>query len=88
MTGHETPRRGGRRYAFFLIALALPLLVLTAVEGALRVADVAPQQPLFIQNPQHPEFSLANPRVIERFFSRADAAPNVSAASVIPAKAP
>ena len=75
--GRQQPGRG-RRLAFLLIALLLPVLVFAVVEFSLRAADVAPRQPLFIQAPQHPEFSLANPRVIERFFSRPEAAPNVS----------
>ena len=70
--------RGGRRLTFTLIGLALPFLLLAVVELSLRAANVAPRQPLFIQNPQHPEFSLANPRVVERFFARPEAAPNVS----------
>ena len=63
---------------FLAIALALPLLLLGGLELGLRAVDAAPRQPLFIVHPQHPEFSLANPRVIERFFARAEAAPNVS----------
>ena len=63
---------------FILIGLALPFLLLLLIELALRSADVAPRQPLFIQNPQHPEFSLANPRAVERFFAHPGNAPNVS----------
>ena len=67
----QTKDRGAtRRVAFTLIGLALPLLALAVLEWALRAADVAPRQPLFIVNPQYPEFSLANPRVVERFFAR------------------
>ena len=69
---------GGRRAAFVVIALLLPVALLALVEFALRAADAAPRQPLFIQTPKHPEFSLPNPRVVERFFSRPEAAPNVS----------
>ena len=78
MTEEQTRRGPVRRVALMLIALVLPLLLLALIEGALRLADAAPRQPLFIQAPQHPEFSLANPRVIQRFFSRPEAAPNVS----------
>ena len=77
-SAERRPPGGGRRVAFVLIALLLPLALLAVVEVALRAADAAPRQPLFIQTPQHPEFSLANPRVVERFFSRPEAAPSVS----------
>ncbi len=79
----EGPSTAPRRRGLFLaIALALPLLLLGGLELVLRAADAAPRQPLFIVHPQHPELSLANPRVIERFFARADAAPNVSVETV------
>ena len=78
MSDDRQPPSRGRRLAFALIGLSLPVLILVLVEFSLRAADVAPRQPLFIQAPKYPEFSLANPRVIERFFSRPEAAPNVS----------
>lgn len=70
--------RAGRRGIFLLLALLLPVLLLGAVEGALRALDVAPRIPLFIPHPQHPQFSLANPAAAGRLFSRPEAAPNVS----------
>jgi tetratricopeptide (TPR) repeat protein len=78
MSERRQPSGPGRRLTFLLIGLSLPVLILVLVEFSLRAAGAAPRQPLFIQAPKYPEFSLANPRVIERFFSHPDAAPNVS----------
>ncbi|MGD8977016.1 MAG: SGNH/GDSL hydrolase family protein [Gammaproteobacteria bacterium] len=72
------PTGSGRRGGFLLLALMLPVLLLGAVEGALRALDVAPRIPLFIPHPQHPQYSLANPAAAGRLFSRPEAAPNVS----------
>jgi tetratricopeptide (TPR) repeat protein len=67
-----------RRAAFTLVAIALPIILLAGVELVLRTMDAAPQEPLFIENPQLPEYSLANPKVVQRLFANPDAAPAVS----------
>jgi tetratricopeptide (TPR) repeat protein len=67
-----------RKTAFTLIAIAIPVILLVGVELVLRTLDAAPRAPLFIENPQLPEYSLANPRVVERLFARPEAAPAVS----------
>ena len=70
--------RPARRRTFLLVILLLPVLLLIAAEGLLRALNVAPQVPLFIANPQYPQYSLANPAAAGRLFSRPEAAPNVS----------
>ena len=63
---------------FWVIALALPVLLLAAVEGVLRLTGVAEPAPLFIPEPAHPEFSFTNPKVVGRFFARPELAPDLS----------
>jgi tetratricopeptide (TPR) repeat protein len=79
MTADKNARPArSRRIIFTAIAVGLPLVLFTSVELALRLSDAFPREPLFIVNPTFPEYSLANPRVVQRFFSTAAAAPNVS----------
>jgi tetratricopeptide (TPR) repeat protein len=73
----EQPARG-RRVLFTTVTLLVPLLALGTAELGLRLAGAGRLQPLFISHPSHPEWSLANPRVVERFFARADHAPRLS----------
>jgi len=63
---------------FTAIAIGLPMVLFAVTELALRLSDTFPREPLFIVNPTFPEYSLANPRVVQRFFSTAAAAPSVS----------
>ena len=69
----------GRRFAFWSIVFLTPVLLLLLVEFFLRAIGFgAPLEPLFIANPQRPEFLQANPRVITRFFSDPTDAPAVT----------
>jgi len=68
----------GRKALFTAIAVLLPIIAVVAVESVLSAKDAFPRQPLFIRNTQFPEYSLANPTVVQRFFSRPEMAPNVS----------
>jgi lysophospholipase L1-like esterase len=74
----QGPLSGARRAAFTAIMLLVPLLLLAAAELSLRLAGAGQLQPLFISHPGHPEWSLANPRAIERFFSHPSRAPQIS----------
>jgi tetratricopeptide (TPR) repeat protein len=74
----DAPPSGRRRVAFTAIMLLVPLVLLGAVELALRAAGHGQLPPLFISHPQHPEWSLANPAVIERFVSHPKQAPRIS----------
>lgn len=71
-------RTRGRRVLFTLLALAIPVLLLGGAEVALLLAGKGALEPLFIRHPAHPEWSLANPRVVERFFTSPAQAPQVS----------
>jgi lysophospholipase L1-like esterase len=72
-------RSAGRRALFWLIVLALPLLLLGGTELALRLAGYGQdREPLFIPSPQQPTYLQANPRVVTRFFADAAQAPSVS----------
>ncbi|MFC3095510.1 SGNH/GDSL hydrolase family protein [Alteromonas sediminis] len=66
-----------RKWLFQTIALCIPFLFLLLIEGALRLAGFGGQTPLFIPNPQHPDYKLARPSVISRYFPD-KYAPNVS----------
>lgn len=65
------------RPIFYLIALLLPLLLLAAAEGLLRVAGLGERQPLFVPAAID-GYLQPNERVIERFFSDPGLAPAVS----------
>ncbi len=73
----ETVRGKGRRLVFSLIALSIPLVALAGAELVLRVGSIGALEPLFITQPSHPEWSLANPKVAGRFFSHPAQAPNL-----------
>ena len=65
-----------RRRAFFAITLLIPVILLAAVEGALRLAHPDGGLPLFV--PAAVEgggYLVANPKVGERYFSGVGAAP-------------
>ncbi|MEJ2602085.1 MAG: GDSL-type esterase/lipase family protein [Gammaproteobacteria bacterium] len=68
----------GRRRIYTVVAIVLPLLLLGAVEGGLRLAGIAEPAPLFIDEPNHPDYRLANPGVIGRYFPDRTAAPGIS----------
>lgn len=68
-----------RRAIFWIILLALPLVLLGGAELGLRLAGVGEaREPLFIPSPSQPDFLQANPRVVTRFFTDASQAPSVS----------
>ena len=76
----DAPAGGYRKQpaVFWIVALALPVLVLAAIEGGLRLAGVAAPEPLFIAEPNHPEYSFTNPKVVSRFFARPDLASDLA----------
>ena len=62
------PNSAGRRYLFLLITLSLPIVVLALIELALRLGGIAAPAPLFIDEPKHADYRLANPNVVLRYF--------------------
>ncbi len=72
-------RSKARRIVFTLIAVAIPVVLLAALEFGLRGAGVGrDREPLFIPSQDQPELMLANPRVVQRFFTVPEHAPPVS----------
>jgi tetratricopeptide (TPR) repeat protein len=72
-----SPKNTGRPYLFTLIALLLPIVLLLLVEAGLRLAGVAAVAPLFIDEPNNPDYRLTNPNVILRYFSNPTQAPGI-----------
>ena len=56
------------RWMLYLITLSLPLVFFLILEGALRLIGYGQQMPLFIENPTHPDYQLARPDIIKRYF--------------------
>lgn len=67
-----------RIWTFRIIALMLPLLFFIAIEVLLRVFDYGQTRPLFIQNPNAPQYSLPRPDVVKRYFAEDAPSPNVT----------
>ncbi len=65
-----------RKRVFRVIALALPLLFFASLEGAARLLDLAPMEPLFVDGP--PGYLRPNGAVVNRFFIHPSRAPQVS----------
>lgn len=63
---------------FYVIAILLPILFLVSLEGLLRLAGYGQSVPLFIKNPQAPEYTLPKPDVVNRYFSSPNSGPNVT----------
>ena len=61
-----------KRISFYAIALALPIILLCALEGTLRLLFDDQYEPLFIPVEQHSEYIQPNPKVIQRYFPRID----------------
>jgi tetratricopeptide (TPR) repeat protein len=72
------PARGVKRAVFLAVMLLTPLFLLGALELGLRAAGIGQREPLFIPHPSHPEWSLANPRAVERLFAHPSQAPKIS----------
>ncbi|MEJ2522951.1 MAG: tetratricopeptide repeat protein [Gammaproteobacteria bacterium] len=66
-----------RRGLFTAVAVALPFVLLAAIEGMLHLAGVAEPEPLFVPA-QEPGWLEPNEAVVQRFFADPRAAPAVS----------
>jgi tetratricopeptide (TPR) repeat protein len=67
-----------RQRLLLLITVLLPLVLLGAVEGVLRVAGVGRLEPLFVPVESAPGYLQPNPEVVRRFFPNPALAPQVS----------
>lgn len=57
-----------RRHVFLLITLTIPVIFFILLEVGLRVAGFGGKQPLFIDNPAHPDYLLPRPDILSRYF--------------------
>ena len=64
-----------KRLLYYLIALALPLLILLLAELVLRVIGYGDDYPLFIPSSKHADYLEPNPAVIQRYFTAEQAPP-------------
>ncbi|HEX5649122.1 MAG TPA: GDSL-type esterase/lipase family protein [Steroidobacteraceae bacterium] len=67
-----------RQRLLWLITVLSPLVLLAAVEGALRLAGVGALEPLFVPVASAPGYLQPNPDAIRRFFPDPSRAPDVS----------
>ena len=67
-----------RNRFFYVIAILLPFVLLAGLEGLLRLVGYGQTVPLFITNPQAPEYTLPRPDVVSRYFADPSAGPNVT----------
>jgi lysophospholipase L1-like esterase len=66
-------------WAFRVILLLLPFVLLGLAEGGLRIAGFGHDlEPLFIPSPEQPGYLQANPRAVTRLFNDPAQAPSVS----------
>ncbi len=67
-----------RIWLFRVIAIILPFMLLAMFEGGLRLVGYGKTVPLFIENPQAPEYMLPKPDVVSRYFANPEDGPNVT----------
>jgi lysophospholipase L1-like esterase len=66
------------RPLFWLVLLALPLLLLLLLEGVLRLVGYGADLPLFVPHPAHPGYLTARPDAVRRFVPTGVTPPNVT----------
>lgn len=66
------------RPIFYVIMVILPLIILIVIELLLRLSGFGKTTPLFIPNPAHPEYLLARPDVMTRYFPFSKNPPQVT----------
>ena len=67
-----------RKYGFWLILISLPLLLIAALEGAVRLLGLVPSYPVFVPHPAAPQYLTMRPDVIRRYFPAGAEIPNVT----------
>ncbi len=67
-----------RKIGFWLILICLPLLLIAALEGAVRVLGLVPTYPVFVPHPAAPNYLTMRPDVIRRYFPVGADIPNVT----------
>lgn len=75
-------KNSSKQFRFYLILISLPFIILLFIEFALRLSSFGHEYPLFIDKNttknQKSSYLQPNPKVINRYFSSEDLAPNVS----------
>lgn len=56
------------KWMLYLITVSLPVVFFLILEGGLRLIGYGQHMPLFIENPTHPDYQLARPDIIKRYF--------------------
>ncbi len=69
---------GAPRWLMMAIVIALPFLLLGALELALRAVGYGDDYPLFVIAPQHPEYLQPNPQMARRYFANGPFVPTPS----------
>ena len=69
---------GARRALIMAIVIAVPFLLLGAVELVLRAVGYGDDYPLFVTAPQHPEYLQPNPQMARRYFANGPFVPTPS----------
>lgn len=67
-----------RKFSFWLILLCVPLLLIAALEGAVRVLGLVPTYPVFVPHPAAAHYLTMRPDVIRRYFPAGADIPNVT----------
>lgn len=67
-----------RKIGFWLILISLPLLLIAALEGAVRLLGLVPTYPVFVPHPAAPNYLTMRPDVIRRYFPAGADIPNVT----------
>ena len=67
-----------RKFGFWLILISLPLLLIAALEGAVRLLGLVPTYPVFVPHPAAPNYLTMRPDVIRRYFPAGAEIPNVT----------
>lgn len=67
-----------RKFGFWLILISLPLLLIAALEGAVRLLGLVPTYPVFVPHPAAPQYLTMRPDVIRRYFPAGAEIPNVT----------
>ena len=67
-----------RKFGFWLILISLPLLLIAALEGAVRLLGLVPSYPVFVPHPAAPQYLTMRPDVIRRYFPAGAEIPNVT----------
>ena len=67
-----------RQRLIIAVTLAIPLLLLGAIELALRAVGYGDDYPLFVAAPDHPDYLLTNPDMARRYFAAGPFVPTPS----------